>query len=93
MEKRHISKSDGPNNSSVTKKARTKKAAIKKAPTKNRISKSGGPNNSPIVIRTQDFVLGEPVYAKIRFYCPWPAKITNLCGRWCDVFFFGASDR
>lgn len=39
--------------------------------------------------RNQKFVLDEPVYAKLTGFCPWPAKITFLFERWCDVFFFG----
>lgn len=38
-------------------------------------------------------VVNQPVYAKITGFCPWPAKVTHLFGRWCDVFFFGTSER
>lgn len=40
-----------------------------------------------------DFTVDQPVYAKIKFSCPWPAKITYLFGKWCDVHFFGTTER
>lgn len=33
------------------------------------------------------FVSNQPVYAKITGFCPWPAKITYMFGRWFDVLF------
>lgn len=40
-----------------------------------------------------ELVINQPVYAKITGFCPWPARITHLFGRWCDVIFFGVTAR
>lgn len=40
-----------------------------------------------------ELVINQPVYAKITGFCPWPARITHLFGRWCDVLFFGVTAR
>lgn len=59
---------------------------------KRRNKQSANRKNKLAEVRNLKFVLDEPVYAKLAGFCPWPAKITNLFGRWCDVFFFGAPE-
>lgn len=46
-----------------------------------------------LIKKTHRFRIDEPVYAKLRFYCPWPAKIIHFFDRWCDVRFFGVPER
>lgn len=60
---------------------------------KKRNTKSDKSNGAISVKGTQIFTIGQPVYAKITGYCPWPARITYLFGRWCDVCFFGVDER
>lgn len=60
---------------------------------KKRNNQSAKRKNIIAEVHNQKLVLDEPVYAKLAGFCPWPAKITNLFGRWCDVFFFGAPEQ
>lgn len=60
---------------------------------KKRLTKNGKLNNALSVNAVQKFLIGQPVYAKIAGYCPWPARVTYIFGCWCDVQFFGADER
>lgn len=61
--------------------------------TRARNLKCASPSNSAIVKTPPNIQLNELVYAKLKFYCPWPARVSVLFGRWCDVVFFGVPER